>query len=91
MFRGFKCKNAYEGHFDIVCNNKHDVNHKGKQIKETRIYKDMANMMYPDTPLHGSKEEIALLDASTEDGAEKIECIKHPTYIIFDSETDCSM
>ena len=71
-------RNAYEGHVGIVCNNKHDVKHKENQIKETRIYKDMANMMYPDTPLYGSKEEIELRDATTANGAEQIDRILHP-------------
>ena len=50
----------------------------------------MGNMMYADTPLYGSKEEITLIDATAEDGAGKIERIKHPQYSIFDMETDCS-
>ena len=47
-------------------------------------------MMYADTPLYGSHEEIGLIEAATENGAEQIERIKHPQYSIFDIETDCS-
>ena len=50
----------------------------------------MGNMMYPDTPLYGSKEEIALIDATTANGDEHIERILHPKYIIYGIETDCS-
>ena len=50
----------------------------------------MANMMYADNPLYGSKEEIELIDGTTTNGAEQIDRILHPKYIIYDIETDCS-
>ena len=50
----------------------------------------MATLMYADTPLYGSKEEIELIDATTTHGAELIARILHPKYIIYDIETDCS-
>ena len=50
----------------------------------------MGNLMYAEPPLYGSQEEIGLIDASTDNGGEQIDRIKHPQYIIFGIGTDCS-
>ena len=51
-----------------MCNNSHDITVKEEKIKEHRIYKEMANTMYQDKPLLGSREEISMVKAQ---GAEK--------------------
>ena len=46
-----------------MCNNSHDITVKEEKIKEHRIYKEMANTMYQDKPLLGSREEISMVKA----------------------------
>ena len=61
----------------------------GRLIVRAHMMNTLANMMYDDTPLYGANEEMALIEATAEDGAEKIERRKHPYYIVCDVETDC--
>ena len=77
-----------------MCCISHDVEHKNKLIKDSRIYKEMATMMYTNKPLYGSKEEIALIREKAKETGEDVEAeimrTLEPGIIVVDYETDCS-
>ena len=72
-FRSFRTKEAYEAHGGIMCCNNHDIKHKNKPIKASRIYKEMATMMYTNKPLYGSEEEIALIREKAKETGKDVE------------------
>ena len=80
-----------------MCNSSHAIAVDEEKIKEHRIDKEMANTMYQDKPLLGSREEISMVKALGADNetsaktiAANVKHIKEPQYIIYDIETDCS-
>ncbi len=86
-FRCIKCENTYNKHIESLCDSFADTTiqpvDNGKQIA-----KDCGRYMRGDT-LHGSDEQIEERNNNTKRSKEEIEDeIKHPTYIIFDFETD---
>ena len=56
-----------------MCSNSHDIKHKDTPIKDSRIYKEMASMMYADKPLYGSNEEIALIRKKANETSKDVE------------------
>jgi len=72
-FRSFRTKESYEAHGGIMCCNNHVIKHKNKLIKDSRIYKEMATMMYTNKPLYGSKEEIALIIEKAKETGKDVE------------------